>query len=168
MGVSEKVERNALIVERRRQGATLTEIAADFGVTHQRVRQIIFQVNPEANIEAKRVRRMARAEELGCPKCGRSRSSSRVKMCQRCWIAETGVGREEGIRAIREFVRTRGQIPSARDWNTPGRFPSLDNLQKRFGSWNNAIAAAGFVPVPVGIKRGDPAYRALRPDEPTP
>lgn len=74
------------------------------------------------------------------------------------------------IDAIKDFNDQYGRPPGSADWNpalaiTQGRpeiaeryyqddiWPSTTLVTRRFGSWNKAIKAAGFTPLPVGVKR---------------
>ncbi len=74
------------------------------------------------------------------------------------------------VAAIRAWAKTHdGVPPAATNWNwiqalalghpekaeefhasPPGTWPSVDTVQRIFGSWNEAIAAAGFLPTSVG------------------
>lgn len=69
--------------------------------------------------------------------------------------------REAILAAIRQWAEQHGQPPAATDWNAtlaryfyrperPAEYPSVDTVQREFGSWNAGIAAAGFDPTPVG------------------
>jgi hypothetical protein len=55
--------------------------------------------------------------------------------------------RERILIAIRLWVLEHGALPTLGDWRTadPCR-PSATTVQRRFGSWNGAISAAGYVP----------------------
>lgn len=76
------------------------------------------------------------------------------------------------IDAIKDYADQYGRPPGAADWNPAmargighpeiaDRFyadeiwPTTTPVVKQFGSWNKAIKAAGFTPLPVGRKRGD-------------
>jgi hypothetical protein len=49
--------------------------------------------------------------------------------------------------AIIEWEEERGKPPVANDWLTAGeKNPSAVTVYKKFGSWNEAIRAAGFTP----------------------
>jgi DNA-binding CsgD family transcriptional regulator len=57
---SKLTARNQELVERRRAGASLPELAERFGVSKQRVQQLLLQLDPLANAEGRLVFRMAR------------------------------------------------------------------------------------------------------------
>jgi hypothetical protein len=48
------------------------------------------------------------------------------------------------INVIKEFVNIHNRIPAARDFK--GTKPNYSNFETVFGTWNNAIEAAGFEP----------------------
>lgn len=88
-------------------------------------------------------------------------------------------GRDEVIAAIQKWHDLYGATPSAMDWSPAlarnsaatdldriemrwarGDWPTLTSVRAYFGSWNNAIAAAGFTPRRAGGRaRGDRANR---------
>lgn len=55
--------------------------------------------------------------------------------------------RERVIAAIQEWAREHGEPPRSLEWRraTPA-FPHDATVKRLFGSWNAAIAAAGFEP----------------------
>ena len=63
---------------------------------------------------------------------------------QRYWTADRIVGQ------LRLFHETTGRTPRARDLRPGGpvKLPSSDICVREFGSWNNAVEAAGFTPAP--------------------
>jgi hypothetical protein len=58
------VERNALLYERRKAGALLREIAAEFGISAPRVRQIVINMERSAQRKALNAQREARVAVL--------------------------------------------------------------------------------------------------------
>lgn len=50
------------------------------------------------------------------------------------------------VLAIQEFYIINNRIPSTRDFMNNSRYPSNSIVKNTFGSWNNAIEAAGFIP----------------------
>lgn len=58
----------------------------------------------------------------------------------------------EVLERIREWARVHGEPPRQDDWRKGPIKPSL--VHKLFGSWNNAIAAAGFTPRRAARPRG--------------
>jgi hypothetical protein len=99
--------------------------------------------------------------------------SQRCSPCNR--IASRHWTHDRVVEAMREFARRYGRQPTAMDWNvamarTHGRadlverfyadgcWPHYGSVQQRFGRWNDAIAAAGFDPMPTGRRPGDYAW----------
>lgn len=57
------------------------------------------------------------------------------------------------LSSIQDWALVRGDTPTANDamdTTNRDRLPSLPTIRKHFGSWNAAIAAAGFEPRPSG------------------
>ena len=50
------------------------------------------------------------------------------------------------LNLIKEFYRNHNRIPQYRDFNKNTLLPGGATYQRHFGSWNNAIKAAGFEP----------------------
>lgn len=144
---------------RRAEGAKLREIGAELGVTLKTIHTWL--TDPEG--EALR----ARKERYGgtCIECGARTDGSRGRdaapeRCWDCWVAsetQTVWTQARIIEAIREYARLHGRPPAATAWLQPipirGDTPPVSRVQKAFGSWNAAIAAAGFEPVRPGVRR---------------
>ncbi len=80
--------------------------------------------------------RPTKTNRAPCPSCGR-RYSGRGPI----WTED------RIIAAIREWEAEHGQPPTNREWWFAGEDrPGRVTVMKRFGSWNKAIMAAGFVP----------------------
>ena len=60
------------------------------------------------------------------------------------------VYREYLISEIQRFHNGNGRVPGNRDMRVDGGYPSYYSIVKEFGSWNNAVEAAGFIPDRVG------------------
>lgn len=105
-----------------------------------------------------------------CADCGTPTydgSANPPERCVPCHARTRVIWTPEAIiDAIREFADRYGQPPAACDWNTGMSYgmkakdfwadacwPQSQTVQAAFGSWNAAIAAAGFTPRGVG-KRG--------------
>ena len=55
--------------------------------------------------------------------------------------------KEDVIQAIIEYYKIKGKIPLYKDFDNPtNNYPTTPVVKKLFGSWNNAILAAGFSP----------------------
>lgn len=127
----------------------------------------------------------ARKKRYGrdCLTCGKRTDGSggRAKAplyCADCAPAAYTVWtREAIILAMQTFAARYGHPPSATEWNPPyarrvgrddwadrfhsdGDYPQANTAQRAFGSWNAAVAAAGFEPLRSGGGR-----RARKPHE---
>jgi len=135
----------------RLEGRSLQEIAEKFGVSKQRVHQILTRDAPEVNEIAIDVRDQRVVDRRRCPLCAKERnynSAHRRGPCKEC-ISKRA--RAEVIAAIQKYHRLHGRTPAARDWlHGPSGWPYTASVQSLFGSWNAAIAAAGFIPRRVG------------------
>ena len=60
--------------------------------------------------------------------------------------------RKDLIAELKRLAEQLGQPPSATDMKTMGDY-STDAYRNHFGSWNNAVEAAGFDPTPQGGER---------------
>ena len=61
--------------------------------------------------------------------------------------------REAIICAIQRWAIEYGEPPISKVWASscrPSGYPSTPTVRDRFGTWNNAITAAGFAPRPRG------------------
>jgi hypothetical protein len=122
-----------------------------------------------------------------CVDCGaqtsRGRGSSPNERCRPCGAKKNGADakvwtREAIVAAIREWVVEFGEPPATYDWNpygarhtmhdeararrfedAAGRWPSVTAAFDRFGSWQAAIAAAGYEPRPAHGGGGNVARR---------
>lgn len=122
-----------------------------------------------------------------CERCRREKqhdgTRQRPTHCITCAGAIAGErARERVLTALREWAELYGRPPSATDWNpsawghySPERralmedrhsarkWPHLSGVQTLFGSWNEAIEAAGFDPVKPGERRDPESWqRALK------
>lgn len=73
--------------------------------------------------------------------------------------------KREIVKHIRAWVKEHGEPPGCDEWNAPrGRgFPSSASLTRKFGTFNDAIRAAGFEPRPQGGPRSPVQGTRLRP-----
>ncbi len=72
------------------------------------------------------------------------------------------------IKHIQAWVKEHGETPLSADWNKPnGRgIPSTASLSRHFGSFDDAIRAAGFEPRGVGKSTpANPSGRRVRPQK---
>ena len=112
----------------------------------------------ECSLEWKRsAQRMRRVRYMGkCADCGRPTDGSNgygkaSKRCNSCAIAYRSTRarwtQENIIRAIQKWSDEHGSPPSSDDWRVSGgQYPPTSHVQRKFGSWSEAIRQAGFVP----------------------
>jgi hypothetical protein len=172
--------RNAAIVRERLQGATLQEIADRYGLTRERVRQIVKRhgVSREEAFVARRSQERARAEQhadrlleayrqgrdlsVAAREFGISRPEADAVLRERITANDralresrskrTGAQPRVGDEALLEGLRRAaidGQPPSRAEYERYARsanLPGPQTVMNRFGTWTEAIAAAGMTP----------------------
>ena len=135
--------RDERIVEQVLAGATLADVARAYGLTRQRVSQIVMAAAPGVDLRARRraldgrvaaVREKARLE-------GRAEARTRVRDRSRQRMYTD----EQLLLAVRRFTGAYG-VPTIAAWQAAGMSPTVGVLTRRFGSWNRAVAAAGVMP----------------------
>lgn len=153
------------------EGATCREVCATLGIGHSYFYSL--KADPEGLGEAARKLRYRGT----CKACGRSTTGSNgldaPSYCSHCAPAHyhTRWTREGIIFALQEIARLTGEVPKAKAAFTggyndlplelQGRIGGVGTTaQKLFGSWNNAIAAAGMTPRKMGHR--EHAQRRLR------
>jgi len=57
------------------------------------------------------------------------------------------------MQAIRDFARMHGRPPMRNDWRVAGEHPNASIVARRFGSWAEALIAAGFTPNRISWER---------------
>ncbi len=71
-----------------------------------------------------------------CPKCG-----AKVPKRRMFWTEH------RIIQAVQNWTRLHGRIPTLSDWTMATvDHPSQKTVRERFGTWNEAILAAGYQP----------------------
>jgi hypothetical protein len=102
-----------------------------------------------------------------CAVCHRKKVSAPGGQCQACGVAARLPARRQRILdAIRRWESLYGRPPTAQCWNVAmarrdgrldlveryesGDWPCVPQVQKVFGTWSAAIAAAGFAPRRIG------------------
>jgi hypothetical protein len=140
----------------RLQGATFAEIGRRLGVTRAHAQRLWVKVaSPEELALVSRGAARQRAEQA---------SQRAREQAARRQQGQRRAARQRVLEDIRAWQRRFGEPPSALDWNrtaarhshggwrwrryeSTGRsWPSAEGVRKLFGSWNAAIAAAGFAP----------------------
>lgn len=168
----------------RRAGASASAISEATGVPRSTINQWIHDPNG-SRLRARKDRYRGVCEDCGAPtdgSSGRDKAPRRCADCSRRRQAEAAVWtRDTIIEAIQAWAEEYGEPPVAGEWMPgahgfdPARYydgpvacPSYQTLVGVFGTWNAAIEAAGFVPLPRGVKRGDARARAARAARPRP
>lgn len=167
-----KRDRDAAIVAAFVKGLPLKQIGAEFGVSHEGVRQIALRMLGEEGARTVKARhtaerRRARDVTHTCA-CG-ARKTRRAIRCQTCdhdhRAAHHGRNRwnhAKVIAAARLWADMYGTAPSAISWNPAqlraqgyltrvavfeaGTWPHTTTVQRMFGSWSAMITAAGLTP----------------------
>jgi len=149
-------------------------VAKMIGVPKTTVRR---WVNPETAEKQRKISREAKRKRKGiCSECGGQTSynghdKAVSDTCANCVRDQQRANRrwtrENVIAAIQLFHARNGRPPSAKDWNRPDRgtdYPSLGAVIRRsygwrnapFGSWSEAIRAAGYEPNQTGRRPNAP------------
>lgn len=154
----------------RAKGLYVREIAVALDVPRSTITSWLLPHTKESQ-------RLWRLRNAGtCVDCGgpTDASGGRAKVAKRCHGCAVAHGRsqkywtrERIIEAIERWVETHDQIPSAADWirAAPDQsHPAISSVYAPragvFGSWNEAIEAAGFEPRAVGTYERTPEIRA--------
>jgi transposase len=159
----------ATIAALYRNGISGAEIAREYGVTRERIRQIITANYPNDLQERKHRMAENRRRKETCV-CGSKKASS-SSQCVDCasrarkvWTADLIVERMKEFNskygrgpAATDFspalARQRNEEVRARRFEGDKRYPSTTTVVGMFGSWNKAMDAAGLEK----NKRGRPA-----------
>jgi predicted transcriptional regulator len=166
-GVAASEETRALARTLHAEGVSPLEISRRLGYA----RATIYQWLDPEHMSKQKVRRLRYSQP--CVDCGKATGGSggfaapalRCAPCQRRWQRENAIWtRETVITAIQAWADEHGGVPPvAADWNPAiarrlgkpekadkfyedDAWPTVESVQKVFGSWNQAIRAAGFAP----------------------
>lgn len=141
-------------------GMSGADIARQYSVTRERIRQILIHNYPDVVKKVADEREAKKASSRLCS-CGKSKSPE-SKSCFTCACNNKRVWtRSLIIKRMMEFRIERGRSPSATDfspalarqrglpeiakyWEDSAKYPATATVVKRFGSWNNAMDAAGL------------------------
>lgn len=172
-------ERYAQIVEARERGEGWRETCQRLGISHSYYYMVLNDPTGEKG-RLRRLRYGGWCQVCGAPTSGSSGSSKAPKLCvQHNNERNVKWPRERIVAAIQDYAERYGYPPGARDWNpamarrglrddiaeryyADGCWPNMSTVMARFGSWNAAIAAAGFMPLQTGHKYSDYAQRVAR------
>lgn len=186
-GVTVKTpERVELAAELRAEGKTHREIGELLGVGRKAVHSWLSDPDGSmaaARHEAHRLRSLKPCVDCGTPIDG-THGTRISERCQPCAHAESKVWTPEAImRAIEEWTHEHGEPPAVADWNAvrcrrmndedrarryeegaaAGKWPSHVSVVRAFGSWNEALVAAGFEPrAPHGGGGNEQRRRSMR------
>ena len=170
-----RAARYAQIVEARARGENRRVTQARLGISNTYYYDVLN--DPDGS------RVLARRERYRkpCPMCGElmdgswGNSPRAPKHCAKCApIAARIWTRESIIDAIKDFNDQYGRPPGGHHWNPAfcrlrgwhhiadryyedGCWPNTSSVQERFGTWNAALAAAGFTVLENGHKRSEAA-----------
>lgn len=136
--------------ELRAQGVRLREIAALFGISHQRASQVL------NDPDGRKVRERKLLYGHDCEGCGKRTNGSNgrgkaARLCSDCAKRRSKVWtREAVLEAIWTFASIHGRPPFAHEWqvaHSPA-YPAAVSVYGRatspFKKWSDAIEAAGF------------------------
>src|ERR1044072_7197103 len=143
----------------RREGRTINEIAETIGVSYKTVWDWL------DDSDGHKARKRKERYDRVCSICGGRASGStpsrakEVPVCKDCAVDHYATWTDERIlQAIRQWVADHNEVPSASDFQKakaigPASVPSAVQAQNRFGTWNNAVKAAGFTPLDCFVGR---------------
>ena len=164
-----RAENVAIATQLRRDGFKLAEIAEAMNVSPQTVSGWIN--DPDlAKQKARRARYAGVCVDCGKPTDGSSGPGRAPTRCVPCVNAYRSIWtRDSIVAAMQAWHAEHGEPPTALDWNPHDRrwgrgtlaerkrrhlgYPYVSSVLKAFGTWNAAIAAAGFEPLKIGGKR---------------
>lgn len=174
-----RAERYEQVKALRAEGLLLREIAERMGLAVSTVHDLLADPTGEAARERKR------RYERPCIGCGKTINPNGPRaLTQRCQPCQGKHEREMTRRwiidSMREWDQMYGDPPSAADWNPPlcrtfnmqwkidryneaeRPWPAPSTVHVAFGSWNAAMAAAGFQPRKSGQYERGPDEASVR------
>lgn len=163
-------ERQERAKRMRARGMLLREIAEELACSTTEVMRLL---DPERRERHRQQTNDAKHRRRGtCERCGSDTKYSGKgsvavsRVCKACAPDEYRKWDEKAIiAAIRRWETAHGSQPVSREWliSSPENsgYPDVGVIQKRFGSWNAAIKAAGYEPLPPGRRtpEGDERMR---------
>ena len=120
---------------RFQRGLTLREIGVRYGISRERVRQIIGNTGRSD-------------DRIYCIDCGTELKTKTALRCLSCSRkARKRWTKAEVLRRMHAWDELHGESPRWEDWKgAGGEWPPATVVQRLFGSWNAAIEAAGYEP----------------------
>lgn len=161
-----RAEKSARAIEMRGRGMTAREIAAELGISRGYASQLCADPDGAKNA-ARRDRYRGTCLDCGKPTDGSNGRTGAPTYCRRCAPAHHRGkwSQEKIVAAIQRWAALYGAPPSVLDWNpalarlkgasdldmierrwASGDWPYVSSVRSHCGSWNAAIAAAGFTP----------------------
>ena len=147
-------DRNAEIVEEHLRGTSQVDSAKRFGVSRERIRQLLRRAGVPTDLSAA-LRRLSHSKTIRCEICGQPRfvehASRAGKTCGRGPCLRGVVGPpekyegEELLQHLRDLAASLGYTPRQKDINRVGP-PVHTTYFRYFGSLRAAQAAAGLKP----------------------
>jgi len=136
----------------RSMGRTTNEISGEMEISVAYVRQLLS--DPDGSKDRERRKKYKGV----CTECGgptspypyKERIHHRCIKCQNAKPVGLKWTKEAIIEAVHIFAKENGRRPASTEWllntgpNRDPRFPNAATVLDRFGSWANAIEAAGF------------------------
>lgn len=154
-------ERAERMAEMYRSGVTLAEIGAAFGITRERVRQILNHSTLDA--EARRKIRYPHGvrETRACEYCGTTFTAPRSRIKRYCKVecsrrashTPKTWNEERMVYAMQRFYVEHGRVPYVREMmfeSVALKIPSITTLTRHYGSMVAAFKAAGLEPRKTG------------------
>jgi hypothetical protein len=172
MNRSDKAE---IVRALRKEGAHYNEIASVLGCSSSTVGDLLW--DPDGSkARARKDSYRGACIDCGAPTNGADGPGKASPRCNPCATKHrTFWTRERVVTAIQEWAERYGAPPTSVDWNpwmlysddgglTMARYrvnapPHTTVVMRVFGSWNNAIKAAGFEPRRVGSRGPDRGKR---------
>lgn len=158
--------RNNEIVKRHLEGLSFGQVAQEFNISRERVRQLVRRagVSPEQSRKILREVRSRNKVTLRCgnPECGKAfqvdpsdvRNRNRRFCSRRCAASDSRKYSDEYLlQRLRDLADKLGWTPRATDINEDG-FPRSQMYFDRFGTLSRAQRLAGLTPNRRGRSKG--------------
>lgn len=157
----------------REGGATIALIAERLGRSRTTVSSWL-DPDHKAKQDRRRASYAGTCVECGAKTTGCNGASKAPKICAACASRLTHEQRhwtpERIIEQIGRFANEHGRVPVATDWMGRGMgsagngYPPVNVVQREFGSWADAVAAAGYERPKVGVYERTEEWRKNHAD----
>jgi hypothetical protein len=137
-------EQKRQAAELRAEGLTYPAIARVMGITHVTTLQRWLT----GGVQPRGVRADTYVAGRACVECGSPRHrTARGVRCVDCQKRETLYRNAiNGVAALQDWVAEHGEPPTIEEWVSAGLRPIPTTLARTFGSWSEALRAAGLDP----------------------